>query len=481
MTLTAEAFRSLPRAEQEGRLSGLSPEALAYLRYDWSFWARPDQLPPPGDWFVWEIWAGRGWGKSRTGAEWIKAKALKYPKTRWALVGETFGDVRDTMVEGDSGLLSIMREEDLRGGDVEKAWNRTLGELNLANGSFIRSYSAEKSDRLRGPQFHGAWCDEPGKWKDAPAGMENDTTWMNLMMCLRLRLPDGSKPQCVVTGTTKTVKLVRQLIAKAKDPASGFVRNDPRRASSHENLVNLSPHFKATVLAQYQGTRLGRQEIQGELLSDNPSGLWNADNLEENRRPKGMPSGVDLTRVVIGVDPAGSIADMARFAAGLDLEDSNNGDDAGIIAAGLGTDGHAYVLGDHTVGGSPNLWGHATASAYARWAADRVVGESNHGGDNVERVLRTVDRNISYKKVNASRAKSIRAEPVAALYEQKKVHHVGEFSALEDELLNWVPGLPSPNRLDALVFCLTELMLDGVVASGTVVEDDPFGYEDERI
>jgi phage terminase large subunit-like protein len=281
-----------------------------------------------------------------------------------------------------------------------------------------------------------------------------EEAWSNLMFGLRL----GKKPQVGVMTTPRPIKLLKDLIRAATTVVA--------RSNTYDNKDNLAKSFMKQIIEPREGTRLGRQEIHAEILDDNPGALWTSSMID-GLRVHSLPRGVELIRVVVAVDPAGSIADMARFMLDANLRDKNDGDDAGIVVAGLGNDNHVYVLGDYTTGGSPALWGHGAANAYRRHMADRVVGESNHGGDNVEGVLRAVAPEISYEKVHASRGKQVRAEPVAARYERGLVHHVGEFGKLEKEMTEWEPGMPSPNRLDALVFAITALVGD----TGEVTDD----------
>lgn len=394
-------------------------EQLAELdRYDWSQHARPEQLSPERDWNVWLILAGRGWGKTRTGAEWIKHNAMENPGTRWAIVAPTFRDARDTCVEGESGLLGIVPQNEVT------YWNRSFGQLRLRNGSQVQCFGATEPDRLRGPQHHGAWCDELAVWPYAE-------TWDQLMFGLRL----GKSPRTVVTTTPKPTKLVRSLVER-----NGGV--EITRGHTFDNAANLAPAALEELKARYEGTRLGRQELYAELLTDVEGALWSYDLLENNR----VNEAPELVRVVVAIDPAVTAGDES--------------DETGIIVAGVGNDGEAYVLADRSGRYSPDAWAHRAIAAFTDFGADRIIAEVNNGGDLVERVVRTVSPRISYKAVRASRGKQLRAEPIAALYEQGRVHHVGGFPDLEDQLTSWTPNDGrSPDRLDALVWALTELML----------------------
>lgn len=429
----AGSLASLPPCEREKLLQGLSDAEALSLLYDWQFWARPSQLPPEGDWLVWLILAGRGYGKTRVGAEFTKAEMTAHPGSRAALVAATFADGRDAMVEGESGILAITPPQLLRGGRQEDAWNRSLGELYFANGSTAKVYSSEKPGQLRGPQHHVAWADEAAKFKDAHLGTQEDTTWSNLMMGLRL----GTRPRCVVTTTPKPHRLIKQLVAK---PTTCLTRG-----STFDNLANLAPTFRTQILDQYEGTRLARQELYAEILEDVPGALWTLRQLDELR----VTEAPEMRRVVVAIDPA--------------VSSEESSDETGIIAAGIdGRDKpHGYVLRDSSGRYSPDGWARAAIGLYHELKADCIVAEANQGGDMVRFTLRTVDARVPVKLVHATRGKRVRAEPIAALDEQGRVHHVGALPALEDQLCNWVPDMPgdSPDRVDARVWALSDLML----------------------
>lgn len=388
-------------------------------QYDWrGRWARPDQLPPDGDWRVWLLLAGRGYGKTRTGAEWAREQVEHHGRRRLALVAPTAADARDVMVEGESGILAIA-----------PPWNRPLYEpskrrLTWPNGAVATTYSADEPDRLRGPQHDAAWCDELAAWKYPEA-------WDMLMFGLRL----GSDPRAVVTTTPKPVRIIRELLAAPTTVVT--------RGSTFDNAANLAPAFLAQIVAKYEGTRLGRQELLAELLDDVPGALWQRGQLDTLRR-KAAP---DMARIVVAIDPA--------------MTSGEDADETGIVVAGKGVDGHGYVLADLTCRLSPDGWARRAIEAARRYQADRIVAEVNNGGEMVEHTLRTVERSIPYKAVHASRGKRVRAEPVAALYEQGRVHHVGGFPELEDQMCTFVPDTfdGSPDRVDALVWALSELML----------------------
>lgn len=411
-----------------------STESLAYElelltrlkeleRYDWSLHARPEQLPPDGQWNVWLILAGRGWGKTRTGAEWIKAQALAQANSRWAVVAPTFADIRDTCLEGESGLLSVIPKEQI------KNYNRSTAELDLVNGSRIKGFSADEPDRLRGPQHHGAWVDELAAWRYPEA-------WDQLQFGLRL----GRNPRSVVTTTPKPTRLVRSLVERASQDNDSV---SIIRGQTWDNRDNLAPAALEELKNRYEGTRLGRQELYAELLTDTPGALWTYDLIERNRVSKA----IELSRVVVAIDPA--------------VTSGEESDETGIVVAGLGTDGTAYILSDLSGRYSPDTWADRAIGAFDKHSGDRIIAEVNNGGDLVERVVRTKRANIAYKAVRASKGKLTRAEPVAALYEQGKVHHVGVFPELEEQLTTWTPDAgKSPDRLDSLVWAITELMLE---------------------
>lgn len=440
-------------------------------RTEWEAVARPNQLTPPGDWFVWYLQAGRGFGKTRTGAEDMAHYGRTHPNSRIALVAETFADGRDTMVEGESGILACLDDAELRGGSRDRAWNRSMGELFLANGTKYKVYSSEKPGQLRGPQHHRAWCDELAKFRDAHKGTAEDTTWSNLLFGLRL----GDDPRVVVTTTPKAYDLPRQV---KKLPGVHLTRG-----TTYENVDNLAPAFRTTVIAQYEGTRLGRQELMAEDLDESEGSLWTHDrakaqdkglivygeppvseralrklaedtgkSFEALRRPEALYDrlgAADLLRVVIGVDPA--------------VTSGPDADETGIIVGARASDGKAYVLDDRSLRASPNEWAHRIIATLDDFKADRIVPEINNGGELVTMVIRTIRPTAPITTVHASKGKRTRAEPVSALYQQGRVLHVRPFAELESQMTTWEPGSgdPSPDRMDALVWMLTELLLSG--------------------
>lgn len=355
-------------------------------------------------------------------------KALTNPKTRWAVVAPTSSDVIDTCFEGESGIISVLERY---GVYEESAYNRSRSAYILPNGSRIKGFSAEKPDRLRGPQHHGAWCDELAAW-DYPE------TFDQLQFGLRL----GLHPQCVVTTTPRPTKIIKELIADKETIVT--------RGSTYENATNLAESTLITLRSKYENTRLGRQELFGEVLDDNPGALWTRAMIEAGRiKPEDVPP---LMRVVVGVDPA--------------VTNTEDSDSTGIVTAGLSADGHYYVLSDDTMKASPQEWATKTVQTFEAHKADRIIAETNNGGDLVLHLFQQVKPTIPVKKVTATRGKLVRAEPIAALYEQGRVHHVGFFAQLEEQMCEYEPGVSdSPDRMDALVWALTDLSEGSAVAT----------------
>jgi len=414
-------------------LSGLSEEALMALPWLFEFWALPHQLPPEGAWKSWVIMGGRGAGKTRAGAEWVRAQVegarpLDAGRAaRVALVGETIDQVREVMIFGDSGLLACSPP------DRKPVWEAGRRRLVWPNGAMAQVFSAHDPESLRGPQFDAAWVDELAKWKKA------EETWDMLQFALRL----GKNPQQVVTTTPKNVAV---LMAILKNPTT-VVTHAPTEA----NKAYLAASFLDEVRARYGGTRIGRQELEGVLLEDVEGALWTTAMLEGCRQAPPER----FSRVVVAVDPS--------------VAGKEGSDDCGIVVVGAVTEGppqewRAWVLEDATVSGaSSKTWAEAAVAAMKRHAADRMVAEVNQGGALVEDVVRQVDPMIAFRKVSASQGKAARAEPVAALYEQGRVHHLRGLGALEDQMCRMArsgyTGKGSPDRVDALVWALTELMI----------------------
>lgn len=425
----AASLASLPEIERAAFLESLSRDELLALEHEWRFWARPNQLAPAGDWTTWLLLAGRGFGKTRSGAEFINEEVSERRARRVALVAATAPDARDVMVEGETGILTI-----------SPPWFRPLYEpskrrLTWPNGARATLYSADEPDRLRGPQHDLAWCDELAAWR-FPEALD--------MLMLGLRL--GTRPRVCVTTTPKPTKTIRELL------------NDPTvqvtRGSTYENRVNLAPAFIHTVVRKYEGTRLGRQELLAELLEDVEGALWTLKLIEQHRMTLATFGKTELARIVVAIDP--------------NVSGSPDADEAGVVVASQGAgkcpcgkEQCGYVLDDRSGTIPPIEWARRAVDAYHAHHADRIVAETNNGGDLVETQVRVVDPSVAYKSVHASRGKMTRAEPVQALYEQGRVHHVGGFADLEQQMCNWVPGAgePSPGRMDALVWAITDLML----------------------
>lgn len=399
-------------------LHGVNPAIAALLLKDWALWGRRDQQEPPGDWATWLILAGRGWGKSRCLAETVRGWVMSGRYRRLALVARTAADVRDVIVEGESGILSVHRD------DERPLWEPSKRRLTWPNGAIATTYSAEEPDQLRGPQHDAAIADELAAWD---RGAE---TWANLKMGLRL----GVKPRVVVATTPRPTALVRELIAA---PDTLLTRGRTR-----DNSRNLAPGVVDALERRYGGTRLGRQELDGEVISDSAGALWQWGWIDAARVTEAPSS---LRRVVVAIDPAVS-----------SHEDS---DETGIVVAGVGYDGRVYVLADASGRYRPEEWSRRALTLYDQFSADEIIAEVNNGGDMVGSTIRVHRPNINVRTVHATRGKTLRAEPIAALYERGLVSHVNAFPHLEDQLTTWDASTSkrSPDRLDALVWALTGL------------------------
>lgn len=414
-------------------LTGLDPAELDFLLHDWLVLGRDDQLPPAAadngqPWSTWLVLGGRGAGKTRAGAEWVRALALgrapftDEPVGRIALVGETIHDVRSVMIEGVSGLLAIHPRRE------RPTFQPSRGLLAWPNGAIAQVFSAEDPDSLRGPQFGAAWADEIAKWR------QGEATWDMLQLALRL----GKAPRAVATTTPRPVPLLRRLLT---DPTVAVTRS-----RTSDNQQNLAPAFVARMKRRFGGTALGRQELDGELVEDVAGALWRREWIESNR----VRAAPELGRIVVAVDPP--------------VTATASSDACGIVVAGQAVDRRGYVLADRSIAGrTPDVWAAAAVAAWRDFAADAVVAEVNQGGDLVEGVLKQVDRRVPVRKVRATRGKWVRAEPVAALYAEGRVFHAGRFAELEDEMCSFGAcggSGRSPDRMDALVWALTDLMLD---------------------
>lgn len=453
----------MPRAQRDIFLMSLSPKESKVLAYDWKFWARKSQLTPPGDWYTWLVMAGRGFGKSRVGSEWTRWKIYgdsRQPMNsstgigRVALIAETAADARDVIVQGDSGILATSPP------DFRPRYVKSDRKLEWPNGAIALLYSSEEPDQLRGPQFHAAWMDELAKYRHATE------VYDQLQFGLRL----GDHPQQIITTTPRPIPIVRRLLA---DPYTEGQEGGTivTKGGTFDNAANLAPTFIRQMHQKYAGTRLGRQELYAEILDDVPDALWQSRMLEIRSADNPLAAGMSseeivrlpyMRRVVVGVDPSGS------------RNEEDSSDDVGIVAMGLGTDGIFYLLEDATSSGGPDEWAKAVVQCYKRNQADVILGEENYGGALVEHAIRTQDRRVPYKAVRASRGKVLRAEPVAMLYEQGRVRHVGQFAELEDQMCSMsrsgYEGRGSPDRLDAMVWCATELLLEPLAGpiSGTM-------------
>jgi phage terminase large subunit-like protein len=405
----SESLASLPEPQRIAILQDLTDEQAIELQWDWHFWARPEQLEPEGDWLKWLLLTGRGWGKTRTGAEWIRAQVcgatpLSAGKAQWiAFVAETAADARDVLVEGQSGILAVHPK------DFRPTYEPSKRRLTWPNGAQATLFNATEPDQLRGPQHDTAWSDELAKWQYA------QETWDMLQFGLRL----GTRPRQVITTTPRPIKVIRELL---RDPTCIITRGN-----TLENRANLAPSFIDQIQRRYGGTRLGRQEIAAEVLDDAPDALWTRANLDQYRRRwDNIPM---MRRVVVAIDPAAKTNELQE-----------DGAATGIIAAATGDDDRGYVLDDATVRASPNGWARRAVALFDRYEADCIVAEVNNGGDMVEATIRSVRNVVPIRQVRASRGKWTRAEPVAALYEQGRVSHVGSFPELEDEMVLFGPN-----------------------------------------
>jgi len=435
LSYSADAFRQMTPKLLLKKLGSLTREEQVQLLYDWEFWSRPEQRLPQGMWIVWLIMAGRGFGKTRAGAETVRewVKDFQYVN----LVGATAADARDIMIEGESGIMAVCPNRE------RPVYMPGKSQLRWPNGAKSLVFSADEPERLRGKQHEKGWADEPGAWRYPEA-------WDQFMFGLRL----GINPQVIATTTPRPTKFIKDLV---KSPTTIVTRG-----TTHDNEINLAPTFLTKVVEKYQGTRLGRQELEGILLEDNPNALWKQADLDRDRV---IMAPETLVRIAVGVDPA--------------VTSNEDSDDTGIVAVGRddSVPPHFYVFEDATLGASPDKWASAAVRVYDRRKADVIVGEVNNGGDLVEMAIRTAvvpsiaggtlrGTNVKYKKVTATRGKALRAEPVAMLSEQGRLHIVGTLGKLEDELCDFDPTLPpgqqkSPNRMDAMVWAVTELMDEG--------------------
>jgi predicted phage terminase large subunit-like protein len=423
----ASLIASLNKKNVRAWTKRFTDKQLIALDKDWWFWARPEQLEPPGDWAVWLVLAGRGFGKTRTGTEWVRNNICgKTPLAagkarRIAIVAETAADARDVLVEGDSGLLAIHTD------DFRPNYEPSKRRVTWPNGAIATLYNATEPDQLRGPQHDLALCDELAKWRYARE------TWDQLQFGLRL----GKHPRQCITTTPRPIPVLREILASPLTHTT--------RGSTFDNRANLADSFFDQIIARYEGTRLGRQELQAEILDEAEGALWSRQTLEECRISEDP---AEFKRLVVSIDPAVTSGEEA--------------DEHGIIIAGLGADNIGYILDDISCRGTPGDVVRRAAQAYHDWQADAVIAEVNNGGEWIGHTVKQTDSRVNYRAVRASRGKHTRAEPVAALYEQHRIKHVGAFAALEDQLCQWEPhgNMPSPDRMDAMVWAITDLMLE---------------------
>jgi phage terminase large subunit-like protein len=440
----AESLRWLTPQQRAEALQDLTNRELETLEYSWrGLWARPNQLlpgtigaaDPCDDWLFWLVQAGRGFGKTRLGAEAVREWA-ENPNERILMIAPTANDVREVMVEGPSGLLSCYPPNN------RPEYNSSRHLVTFPSGAIGITRSADEPERLRGPQFSKFWIDELCAWRFA------DEAWDQLSFGFRVRT---KRLRGVITTTPKPIPVIKKLRARRRTVITG--------GSSYENRSNLADEYYQEVIEPYAGTRLGRQEIEGELLEDIPGALWTRAMIDAYRCRLDEVQWDLIVRIVVAIDPA--------------VTAGENSDDTGIIVAGLTVGSHIIVIDDLTCKESPLGWARVAVSAYRKYRADRIVGEVNNGGDLVEGNIRGVAPDVPFRAVRASRGKAVRAEPVAALYEQGRVHHVGSLTALEDQLCSFVPGMRqgSPDRMDALVWAITELLIDQSTEEVTVLRE----------
>ncbi len=414
--------RGLQPAEVKKLILSLDPREAAALQYDWRFWARPGQTPPDWDWRTWLLKGGRGSGKTWVGANLTNEKARVCH--RLALIGRTASDVRDTMIEGDSGIIALSPPWFMPKYEPGKR------RVTWPNGAFALCFSADEPNLLRGPQFEFVWADELAAWRRLKETLDN------IMLCLR----KGTNPQLVATTTPRPLQIIKDMIKRATTHTT--------TESTYANLENLAVQWAEEVINTYANTRLGRQELEGSILDDNPNALWSRECIDKHRVTK-YP---DLDAITVGVDP------MVKE----DPDDKSA--EAGIIIAGRKgrkRDPHAqaYIIDDMSMQGSPEEWATQAVSAYYKYKADKIVAEANNGGAMVKSTIQAIDPHVPVELVWASRGKVIRAEPVATLNQRGRVHHTQYLPECEDQLCEWEPGMKSPDRLDAYVWTLTDLML----------------------
>lgn len=450
----AERIALLPEPERRRFLSMLTAAEQERLEYDWSFWARPEQLPPGGRWRTWLMRSGRGFGKTKSGSQWVRSQIESGRRRRIAIVGATEGDVRKYQVEGPSGIMSVCPP------DFRPIFEPSNNRLVWPNGAEAHTMSADKPEAFRGPNFDGAWNDELCSWGNASNKIATET-YKLLQLCLRIPGPMGDPAQELITTTPKPMPLLREIMGKASTVVTG--------GSIFDNAANLDADTLKYYCDEYLGTSLGRQELFGEVLDAFEGALWSPKVLDDNRRGPaqgwGLVVGMGKTylmgpdmgagerqhiffkRIVVAVDPSGS--------------GGRKSNETGIVVCALGTDDHGYVLEDLSGIMSPESWAKASIGALAKWDADYIVAEQNFGAEMVRATIRAADRDAPVKLVVASRGKAVRAQPVSLLDQQGRIHHVGIFPKLEDQMVTWNPvgNDESPDRMDARVWGFSELMV----------------------
>lgn len=436
MESRAEIASAAPREQIVSWYSSLTDDERAGLEYRWDFWGRPNQQVPPGDWSIWLMLTGRGWGKTRTGAETIRQFICgDTPLARGprgdefiAIIAETAADARDILVEGPSGILRVHPK------DFRPEYEPSKRRLTWPNGTQATLYNGTEPDQLRGPQHSLAWCDELAKYQFP------SECWDMLEFGMRM----SNDPRTIITTTPRPLNLIKGFIDES-EKGTVYVT----RGSLYENRSNLAAKFVNRILDKYAGTRLGRQEIDGEIVDDVPGAMWTRALLDEHRK-KWTDKIPEMQRLVVAIDPAAKRS-----------EDEDETSETGIIVAGIGTDGHGYVIDDRTCRLGPHGWAKVAVAAYDRYEADCIIAEINNGGEMVSEIIKAVRATVPVEVVHASRGKVVRAEPVAALYEQGRVSHIGQFPALEDQLVTFTPfgieGDGGSDRADALVWALTKL------------------------
>lgn len=434
---------SLSESERAEVLRDLNEKQIESLTYDWRLSARPNQIQPSGDWRYWLLLAGRGFGKTRTGAETVREWAKDPLPAPIHLIAPTAGDIRGVMIEGPSGILSCYP---MGQGPLYEPSRRH--KLTWPNGNVAFGFSADEPERLRGPQCCRFWADELAAWRFG------EDAWDNLMFGFRI----GDDLRGVITTTPKPIKLVRELLV---NPATSVTR-----ASTYENRSNLAKGFFDEIIRKYEGTRIGRQELLAEVLDDIPGALWTRAIIDAGRI-RFQDVRFDLmVRMVVAIDPA--------------VTANPDSDETGIVVAGLTRSQHVVIFDDCSCRESPLGWANIAVSAFKQWKCDRIVGEVNNGGDLVAGNIRAVMPFAPFRAVRASRGKAKRAEPIAALYEQGRVHHCGFFPEMETQMVEWTPQATDTqhdDRMDALVWAVTELLIDQEAQTTTVEFNDPTGYQ----